>query len=367
MRKNSLIMEEMRPELQRLQKQYANDKNLYSQKMMALYKKNGYSMFGACLPTIFTLVIFFVALTGFNNYSTYQNQQYFYEMSVEYDRVINEGIDIEGSTIFTKKGSTITLTEDGKNALYSAYPNVNDEGILENYYVKNIEKNGYKYFVIDNLSTATELNYITLSINYDDTDPTAVKFSKVEYEANYTNLSETNVKKGDFNNNLKVIRYDSNYNIQEYDYDGYDALFQTEHPDLTPGTETYNSGKASAFIKEVCESVSAITFRKIDSSFLWVKNIWVADSPLAHPVNANATSVNTSAGCGGGSCSNAKKIEDSDYGELIRKLTKEKAEFGIRIEKTPDVVFYRFEHDRNAALRERDLFCFFFRNALFFH
>ena len=37
-RKNSLIMERMRPELEKLQKQYANDKQLYQQKMMAEYK-----------------------------------------------------------------------------------------------------------------------------------------------------------------------------------------------------------------------------------------------------------------------------------------------------------------------------------------
>ena len=41
MRKNSLLMEEMRPELEKLQKQYADNKQLYQQKMMALYKKNG--------------------------------------------------------------------------------------------------------------------------------------------------------------------------------------------------------------------------------------------------------------------------------------------------------------------------------------
>ena len=63
MRKNSLLMEEMRPELEKLQKQYANNKQLYNQKMMALYKRNGYSMWGACLPTIFTLVIFIIAIT----------------------------------------------------------------------------------------------------------------------------------------------------------------------------------------------------------------------------------------------------------------------------------------------------------------
>ena len=58
MRKNSVKMEQMRPELEKLQKQYADNKDLYNQKMMALYKKNGYSMFGSCLPTILTLVIF---------------------------------------------------------------------------------------------------------------------------------------------------------------------------------------------------------------------------------------------------------------------------------------------------------------------
>ena len=77
MRKNSLKMEEMRPELEKLQKQYANDKALYNQKMMALYKKNGYSMFGSCLPTILTLVIFIFALNGFTDYSQYQNRLYF--------------------------------------------------------------------------------------------------------------------------------------------------------------------------------------------------------------------------------------------------------------------------------------------------
>ena len=41
-KKNALKMERMRPELEKLQKQYANNKELYSQKMMALYKKEGY-------------------------------------------------------------------------------------------------------------------------------------------------------------------------------------------------------------------------------------------------------------------------------------------------------------------------------------
>ena len=43
MRKQSLIMRNMKDDLEKLQKQYANDKQTYSMKMMELQKKNGYS------------------------------------------------------------------------------------------------------------------------------------------------------------------------------------------------------------------------------------------------------------------------------------------------------------------------------------
>lgn len=39
MRRNSLKMEQMRPQLEKLQKQYAGDKQTYNMKMAALYKK----------------------------------------------------------------------------------------------------------------------------------------------------------------------------------------------------------------------------------------------------------------------------------------------------------------------------------------
>ena len=63
-KKNNLKMEKMRPELEKLQKQYANNKELYSQKMMALYKKEGYSAFATCLPSILSIVFFINKSSG---------------------------------------------------------------------------------------------------------------------------------------------------------------------------------------------------------------------------------------------------------------------------------------------------------------
>lgn len=131
-KKNALKMEKMRPQLEKLQKQYANNKQLYTQKMMALYKKEGYSTFAACLPTLFTLVFFIIVITAFNKYSTYANLNTFNEMAKAYNagivEQVNETDDLEivlNDEVITgyKTGATVrfktdsTLTEDEKNAL----------------------------------------------------------------------------------------------------------------------------------------------------------------------------------------------------------------------------------------------------------
>lgn len=88
-KKQSLIMEKMRPQMEKLQKQYANDKTMYSQKVMELQKQNGYSPLGACLPMVISLVIFIVVMGAFSTYSnfaiinTYNNMVDAYNASVE--------------------------------------------------------------------------------------------------------------------------------------------------------------------------------------------------------------------------------------------------------------------------------------------
>lgn len=90
MRKSSLKMEKMRPQLEKLKVQYANDKGLYSQKMMELYKKEGYSMFSACLPTLVTLVFFIIVITAFQSYAKFATLETFNNMRETYTETIYE-------------------------------------------------------------------------------------------------------------------------------------------------------------------------------------------------------------------------------------------------------------------------------------
>ena len=142
MRKNSLKMEKMRPQLEKLQKQYQNDQKMYNQKMMEMYKKNGYSMFGACLPMIVTLVVFMIVLGAFSDYSQFTNVDVYRQMAESYNGAVlayaadtetvtpvvtykeepNEegGIDYTRYELYDNDGALVTVTIERTMNLESA-------------------------------------------------------------------------------------------------------------------------------------------------------------------------------------------------------------------------------------------------------
>lgn len=83
--KQNVKMRENKDKLEKLQKQYANDKQMYNQKMMEMYKENGISMFSSCLPAILSIVIFFIAINAFNAYSSYAVMQNYKTMVDAYN------------------------------------------------------------------------------------------------------------------------------------------------------------------------------------------------------------------------------------------------------------------------------------------
>lgn len=84
--KNNKIMKRMKPQLEKLQKQYANNREVYGAKQMELYKKEGYSLFASCLPMIFTLAIFMVVFQGFHATVRYHNEMITYEIAELYNQ-----------------------------------------------------------------------------------------------------------------------------------------------------------------------------------------------------------------------------------------------------------------------------------------
>ena len=279
MRKNSLKMEKMRPELEKLQRQYADNKELYNQKMMALYKKNGYSMFGACLPTILTLVIFIVAINAFTDYSKFQNQEYFYNMSKSYNNVVYAGFELpENNTdyIYRNENGEFKVNIDAIKAADTDTDGKIEVGGVKIYYTEQDgnfylwTNNGYSKYV-KNLEKGT-----------------------TSYELIADKLLDSNVVKNAENNNLTVK------------VNGEDKTFA-------------NSGMtAEEFIEDIRQTKSAETYDAEKQYFFWVKNIWATDSPLSHPIEENYDNFKKAHGYDGFDLG-----KDGSYNKLIGKLEAE--------------------------------------------
>ena len=122
-KKNSLKLELMKDDLEKLKKQYKNNERLYQQKMMALYKKNGYSAFSACLPTLVTLIFFIIVIGAFNNYSRFADKEVFNQMGRAYDACLEN---------YTEED--VLYKEDGKNFYYLNYDVAIEEEGLNSYF-----------------------------------------------------------------------------------------------------------------------------------------------------------------------------------------------------------------------------------------
>ena len=293
MRKNYLKMEEMRPELERLQKQYADNKDLYNQKMMKLYKDNGYSMFGACLPTILTLVIFIVAINAFTDYSKYQNKMDFYHMSQSYNNVLYAGFDIDDNYVIrNEKGEIVVkdqqLFEEMGDQLSYEVENINVE--------KTVVAEGTSYITV-----TTDGGYAKYKRSYTRNEDNQISWGKIEISVieNADLVLESSALASEENNFLK--------DSQGKTYAQALSAAQAEEKTLT----------VDAFINDIQSYMAALRYRDEQASFLWIKNIWVTDSPTKHPVESNWSSFKSTHSY------NDYDIGEAGYAKLIKHLDKE--------------------------------------------
>ena len=222
MRKQNIKMKENQARMEKLQKQYANNKEMYNQKVMEMYKESGISMFSSCLPMILSMVIFIVAIGAFNAFAQYSNIENYnmlvdsYNASIEADcATINE------ENIFYQDGKII-VKEDGK----------------------------------------------IISISFEDKTLNE-NSEKAELVAK---ISETNKNKRNYTiDTQKAMEVPE---IAEY------VANAAEGTEQDKAIQGYFIDRAHAAVKATYENEE---FQK-KTRFIWIKNIWVTDASFKHPV-----------------------------------------------------------------------------------
>ena len=71
--KSTQNMSKIQPKMQELQQKYGKDKELYNEKLTELYKQEGVSLYGGCLPMVIQMFIIMGLFTLLRNPMTYMN------------------------------------------------------------------------------------------------------------------------------------------------------------------------------------------------------------------------------------------------------------------------------------------------------
>ncbi len=267
-KKQALIMERMRPQMEKLQKQYANDKNMYNQKVMELQKKSGYSMLGACLPMIVSLGIFIIVFNAFSTYSQYANLKNYNEMVKVYNGVVQ----------------TYVIDDE-------VTP---EEGVVPFLYEIKVDENTVDYSV--------------------DYEKFTEHYNKVKAKEN----SNWVIKGQDEVFSELVVEYKAKHT-------GYDGSFKAdvvnhkENGEYTATAKSVRNTLVSYYLEEPAAQEVKLYYegknekyeRSHNNGFLWVRNLWYPDSTLNKeiPDFAKFKSTITKASVG------------DDYAESYNKVT----------------------------------------------
>ena len=241
--KNMQINEKMKPELEAVQKKYGHDKVLLQKKQQEIYKKYQFNMVSSCLPMLIAmvlqLVVFLTLWTGLQNVSNYNIVKSYENTKTVYYNVL-----------------LLNEDEEIKNCV---------EGLIasgEEYTIDvNVDFENMKMTVIVNDVNGEE--EINKNITIIATNPS------VEGQEGVSNETIFNLIKEYVMEEVPV----------ETPEEG-EANNEEETPTTVPNDLTeYNKA-----IKTLAENVTADYYIDNLESFLWIKNIYKAESPLTSPI-----------------------------------------------------------------------------------
>ena len=118
-KKSSRKQLEMKPELDKVNQKYGNDKNLLNQKTMEVYKAHNFNAMGTCLGMliylVFTMVVFWTLFSSLNGISYYKigdqylqvRAEYFAEFGID----VNEIDETTGTAYDAYLAATSTMNE----------------------------------------------------------------------------------------------------------------------------------------------------------------------------------------------------------------------------------------------------------------
>ena len=156
-RKSSAKMAEGQPEIQRLQKKYANDPRRFQAEQTKLMKEKGVSMWGSCLPMLITMPLFFCFIAAFRYWGYEMNLRLLVDenamelfKSFKFLWINNIWQPDNGLTPVLANGASFLATPQLSNLLYLQEPGVGEKLVEMGLAVTKVYQGGVSYQILSN-------------------------------------------------------------------------------------------------------------------------------------------------------------------------------------------------------------------------
>ena len=156
-RKSSAKMAEVQPEIQRLQKKYANDPRRFQAEQTKLMKEKGVSMWGSCLPMLITMPLFFCFIAAFRYWGYEMNLRLLVDenamelfKSFKFLWINNIWQPDNGLTPVLANGASFLATPQLSNLLYLNEPGVGEKLVEMGLAVTKVYQGGVSYQILSN-------------------------------------------------------------------------------------------------------------------------------------------------------------------------------------------------------------------------
>lgn len=225
----------MQPELEKIKAKYGNNKQLLTQKQNEVYKKYNTNSVGSCLFMLvfmgLNLALFLTLWTGLNNISNYKIYQNYENLKEHY-------------------ANCLQLTDE-----YLASNNQNNE-IFQDYKNLKIE-----------IKTEEDGKYVILLQNDEE-----------RFRTKYIEDFSSGTGEEAVSENARINELIAKYITPEEDL----ILIPGEEDE--EGNVISNQVTLSDAIQAISMPVVETEYDKTQEKFLWIQNIWIADSPLQNSV-----------------------------------------------------------------------------------
>lgn len=156
-RKSSAKMAEVQPEIQRLQKKYANDPRRFQTEQTKLMKEKGVSMWGSCLPMLITMPLFFCFIAAFRYWGYEMDLRLLVDenamelfKSFKFLWINNIWQPDNGLTPVLANGASFLATPQLSNLLYLQEPGVGEKLVEMGLAVTKVYQGGVSYQLLSN-------------------------------------------------------------------------------------------------------------------------------------------------------------------------------------------------------------------------